>query len=106
MATLWSGLVSPCTYILDTNAHQILTRYLSSTLHEFAYAHLPVRSDSKGDYLKNLFKSDKFSYAIVTDIEKEDAFDEVVKAHNFDGILHTASPFHVSPKYPLADLKS
>lgn len=57
-----------------------------------------MRSSSKGDYLKNLYKSygdDKFSYAIVEDIEKEDAFDEVVKAGDFDGILHTASPFHV-----------
>jgi hypothetical protein len=54
-----------------------------------------VRSSAKGDYLTNLFKSDKFSYAIVEDIEKDDAFNEVVKSGNFDVIEHTASPFHV-----------
>ena len=30
---------------------------------------LPVRSDAKGEYLKELFKSDKFSYVIVADNE-------------------------------------
>ena len=33
-------------------------------------------------------------YVIVPDIEKENAFDEAVKG--VDGVLHTASPFHVS----------
>lgn len=36
----------------------------------------------------------QFSFVIVPDIEKEDAFDEAVKG--VDGVVHTASPFHVS----------
>ena len=61
-----------------------------------------VRSSNKGDYLVDLFKSDKFSYAIVEDIEKDDAFDQVIKSGNFDAIEHTASPFHVRDTKTLA----
>lgn len=58
---------------------------------------LPVRSPAKGKYLADYFKSPKFSYVIVEDIEKSDAFDEVVKSGNFEAIEHIASPFHVRP---------
>jgi len=54
-----------------------------------------VRSSSKGDQLKESLKSDKFSYEIVADIEKEGAFDEALKNHpEVTVFLHTASPFH------------
>ncbi|KAK6455654.1 dihydroflavonol-4-reductase [Scheffersomyces xylosifermentans] len=54
-----------------------------------------VRSASKGDQLKESLKSDKFSYEIVADIQKEGAFDEALKKHpEVTVFLHTASPFH------------
>lgn len=37
---------------------------------------------------------DKLETAIVPDIAKEGAFDEVVKTPGIDVVLHTASPFH------------
>ena len=73
-----------------------------------------VRSASKGDYLKGLFKDEgEFEYAIVADMGKvsgkhvhillelrvqEEAFDEVVKG--VDAVVHTASPFHFKVKHP------
>ncbi|KAF8305794.1 NAD(P)-binding protein [Clavulina sp. PMI_390] len=59
-----------------------------------------VRSQSKGEYLVNLYENHKgkFTYIIVPDIEKEDAFDEAVKG--VDGVLHTASPFHFKADDP------
>ena len=53
-----------------------------------------VRSDSKGEYLKQLFSKhgDKFSYTIVEDLEKPGAFDEAVK--DVSAVVHTGSPFH------------
>jgi nucleoside-diphosphate-sugar epimerase len=71
-----------------------------------------VRSVSKGDYLKQLFKNEgEFEYATVADMGKvsgkqlhmelrvqEGAFDEVVKG--VDAVVHTASPFHFKVKHP------
>jgi nucleoside-diphosphate-sugar epimerase len=75
-----------------------------------------VRSASKGDYLKDLFKDEgEFEYAIVADMGKvsgrlpdlifplelrvqEGAFDEVVKG--VDAVVHTASPFHFKVTHP------
>ncbi|KAK6457579.1 dihydroflavonol-4-reductase [Scheffersomyces xylosifermentans] len=54
-----------------------------------------VRSASKGDQLKESLKTDKFSYEVVPDIQKEGAFDEALKKHpEVTVFLHTASPFH------------
>lgn len=54
-----------------------------------------VRSNDKGDYLKELFEKQypgKFSYTIAEDLEAPGAFDEAVKG--VKAVLHTASPFH------------
>lgn len=54
-----------------------------------------VRSTKKGDDVKLWLKNDKFSYDIVEDISKPDAFDDFVKKHSDATVfLHTASPFH------------
>lgn len=56
-----------------------------------------VRSNGKGDYLKELFEKHypgKFSYTIAEDLEAPGAFDEAVKG--VQAVLHTASPFHFS----------
>ncbi len=67
-----------------------------------------VRSDEKGEkILKNHpdQPKDKLSYVIVGDIAKEDAFDEAVKSDPpFEGVLHTASPFHFNVTDPKKDL--
>lgn len=57
-----------------------------------------VRTESKGQYIQKLV-GDAFSYAIVPDLEKPDAFDDAVKL-NPDGILHMASPVTTSAKDP------
>ncbi|QFZ26176.1 Putative NADPH-dependent methylglyoxal reductase [Clavispora lusitaniae] len=54
-----------------------------------------VRSTEKGENLKKLLGSDKFSYEIVKDIVEPGAFDDFVKKHPEATVfLHTASPFH------------
>ncbi|KAI5969427.1 hypothetical protein CANMA_001494 [Candida margitis] len=52
-----------------------------------------VRSKEKGEYLSNLIKSDKFTYAVVPDIVKKGGFDEVLQENDsIDSFIHTASP--------------
>lgn len=53
-----------------------------------------VRSNEKGDYLRQVFKryDNRFGYIIAEDVEKPGVFDEAVKG--CEGVLHTASPFH------------
>lgn len=58
-----------------------------------------MRSAAKGDYLVKLYGSDKFSYVIVEDMGKDDAFDQAIQQGKFDAIEHVASPFLVSPNY-------
>lgn len=51
-----------------------------------------VRSKEKGEYLQELFKSfeGRFSYVIVKDIGKKDAFDAAIEGA--EGVAHIASP--------------
>lgn len=52
-----------------------------------------IRSEEKGEKLKKNLNSSKFTYVIIPDIIKEDAFDEVLKANpQITAFLHTASP--------------
>lgn len=64
-----------------------------------------ARSDAKGQKILSNHPDqpkEKLSYVIVEDIAKEDAFDEAVKSDPpFEGVLHTASPFH----YNVTDVK-
>ncbi|KAG8892742.1 methylglyoxal reductase (NADPH-dependent) gre2, partial [Tulasnella sp. 417] len=57
-----------------------------------------VRSESKTTFLREQFKaavdSDKLKFAIVEDITVPGAFDAVLRAYQFDVVLHTSSPFH------------
>ncbi|TBU38651.1 NAD(P)-binding protein [Dichomitus squalens] len=59
-----------------------------------------VRSKSKGQVLKEVFKTygETLEYVIVEDIAKEGAFDEAVV--DVDAIAHTASPFHITADDP------
>lgn len=52
-----------------------------------------VRTTAKGEYLVQQLGGDKFSYEIVTDLDKENCFDEAVAAHpEISVVLHVASP--------------
>ncbi|RLV94347.1 putative NADPH-dependent methylglyoxal reductase GRP2 [Spathaspora sp. JA1] len=52
-----------------------------------------VRSEAKGEELKSLVNSEKFSYEIVPSLVDEGAFDEALKKHpEVTVFLHTASP--------------
>jgi nucleoside-diphosphate-sugar epimerase len=69
-----------------------------------------VRSTEKGDKILHNHSGtpkSKLSYVIVKDIAVENAFDEAVKSDPpFEGVLHTASPFHfniVDPKKDFLD---
>lgn len=55
-----------------------------------------VRSDSKADYIKSLFKdaydAGRLDFAVVKNITVDDAFDAVLKSRTFDAVVHTSSP--------------
>ncbi|EGW32291.1 uncharacterized protein SPAPADRAFT_139567 [Spathaspora passalidarum NRRL Y-27907] len=52
-----------------------------------------VRSANKGEYLKELTQSNKFSYEVVSDISAPGAFDDALKKHpDVTVFIHTASP--------------
>ncbi|ODO08642.1 D-lactaldehyde dehydrogenase [Cryptococcus wingfieldii CBS 7118] len=54
-----------------------------------------VRSQEKGEYLRNLFEGlGQFEYAVVEDIAKDGVFDEAVKS--VDAVAHLASPFYTA----------
>lgn len=83
--------------ILVTGASGFVAAWVCKTLLENSFEVVgTVRTADKGDYLvkklKDLVPAGKFSYIVVEDIGKADAFDEAVKG--VDAIMHTASPFH------------
>ncbi|KAF8304367.1 NAD-binding protein [Clavulina sp. PMI_390] len=87
--------------ILVTGASGFLATHCAAQLLADGYEVVgTVRSQSKGEYLVNLYENykGKFTFVIVPDIEKEDAFDEAIKG--VDGVLHTASPFHFRAEDP------
>ncbi|KIO32648.1 hypothetical protein M407DRAFT_18408 [Tulasnella calospora MUT 4182] len=86
-------IASPPAKVLVTGASGFIAAWVCKTLLDKGYSVVgTVRSESKGDYLKDLFKDfgDKFSYIIVKDIDKEGAFDQAVVG--VDAVEHTASP--------------
>ncbi|RDX46146.1 NAD(P)-binding protein [Lentinus brumalis] len=87
--------------VLVTGANGYVAAWVVKALLEQGFAvRGTVRSDSKANHLRSLFKSygDKLEFAIVNDIVKEGAFDEAVKG--VDAIAHTASPFHTHAEDP------
>ena len=84
--------------ILLTGANGYVAVYAAKDLLEKGYSVVgTVRSASKGDELVKLFSQygDKFSYALVPDIAKPGAFDQVIKEGKYDGVAHAASPVNV-----------
>ncbi|KAG8951126.1 methylglyoxal reductase (NADPH-dependent) gre2 [Tulasnella sp. 424] len=85
--------VTPPAKVLVTGATGYIAVWVCKTLLDKGYSVVgTVRSDSKGEKLKELFKNydDKFSYAIVEDISKDGAFDKAVVG--VDAVQHMASP--------------
>ncbi|KAG8951125.1 methylglyoxal reductase (NADPH-dependent) gre2 [Tulasnella sp. 424] len=79
--------------VLVTGATGYIAVWVCKTLLDKGYSVVgTVRSDSKGEKLKELFKNynDKFSYVIVEDISKDGAFDKAVVG--VDAVQHLASP--------------
>ncbi|KAH6690196.1 ketoreductase [Verticillium dahliae] len=66
-----------------------------------------VRSEDKAQKIRDDYKdlaAGRLTVAIVPDIAREDAFDEVVKSPGLEAVLHTASPFHFNFTDPKKDL--
>lgn len=57
-----------------------------------------VRSESKSQYLRRKFSKfvdeGKLTFAVVQDIAVPGALEEVLKAKEFDAVMHTSSPYH------------
>ncbi|KDN45793.1 hypothetical protein RSAG8_04626, partial [Rhizoctonia solani AG-8 WAC10335] len=81
--------------ILLTGANGYLAVHAIKNLLERGYTVVgTVRSEPKGEELVKLFPSHagKLSYAVVPNIVKAGAFDQVIKEGNFDAVAHAASP--------------
>lgn len=65
-----------------------------------------VRSEDKAQKIREAYKDagERLDIAIVPDIAREDAFDEVVKTPGLEAVLHTASPFHFNWSDPQREL--
>ncbi|CAE6452185.1 unnamed protein product, partial [Rhizoctonia solani] len=81
--------------VLLTGANGYYAVYVIRELLERGYTVVgTVRSEPKGEELVKLFPSHagKISYAVVPNIVKAGAFDQVLKEGNFDAVAHAASP--------------
>ncbi|QRV82056.1 NADPH-dependent aldehyde reductase ARI1 [Ceratobasidium sp. AG-Ba] len=59
-----------------------------------------VRSPAKGEEMKKLFAEygQRLRYAVVSDITQPEAFDQVMKEYEFNGVAHAASPVNAQPR--------
>jgi hypothetical protein len=56
-----------------------------------------VRSEEKAQLIRDAYRDkteNELKVVLVPDASQENAFDEVVKDHGLEVVLHTASPFH------------
>ncbi|KAH6887185.1 D-lactaldehyde dehydrogenase [Coprinopsis sp. MPI-PUGE-AT-0042] len=87
------AVVKPQSKILVTGSNGYIGMWIvHSLLEKGYYVRAVVRSPEKGKHMQNHFKAhgDRLELAIVPDMAKEGAFDEVVK--DVEGVVHTASP--------------
>ncbi|CAN8103643.1 unnamed protein product [Discula destructiva] len=96
------------TKVLLTGGSGFIAAHVLETLLARGYSVITtVRSQEKAQKIHDAHADlgkDKLETAIVPDIAKEDAFDEVVKTPGIDFVLHTASPFHFKITDPQKDL--
>jgi len=91
--------------ILVTGASGFLATHITAELLKEGYTVVgTVRSTEKGEYLVKQFDNfgDKFTFVIVPDVEKENAFDEAVKG--VSGIAHVATTTGVDPNVVIPDV--
>lgn len=82
---------------LSTNSYRQLIAHVLEQLLALGHTVVTtVRSEDKASQIRHAHKNeaDRLQVAIVPDIAKLDAFDEVVKTPGLDVVIHTASPFH------------
>lgn len=91
---------SSASRILLTGANGFLGYQITKALLERGHTVVgTVRSESKTKYLKEKFSKftsgdeAKLKFAIVEDIAKPGVFDEVLRTHQFDAIIHSSSPY-------------
>ncbi|KAK6198930.1 protein induced by osmotic stress [Scheffersomyces amazonensis] len=82
------------TTVLISGATGFIAQHIISQLLAKGYKVVgSVRSTQKGEGLVKIFENSNFSYEVVPILEKEGAFDEVLKKHPSATVfLHTASP--------------
>lgn len=95
--------VPPPARVLVTGANGYIAVWVVKTLLDRGYSvRGTVRSESKTEHLRKIFKSEidsgKLELIIVEDITVPGAFDDAVK--DVDAIEHTASPFHFKADDP------
>ncbi|RLV95735.1 putative NADPH-dependent methylglyoxal reductase GRP2 [Spathaspora sp. JA1] len=92
--TLQTKSLHRMTSIFVSGANGFIAQHIVKQLLEKGYNVVgTVRSASKGEDLKKLTQSEKFSYEVVPDIGAVGAFDEALKKHpEVSVFLHTASP--------------
>jgi NADPH-dependent methylglyoxal reductase len=84
----------------------VAAHVLIATLNKGYEVVATVRNQEKAEQTKTALSSrlgdkiSKLSFHIVPEIEADDAFDEVIKAHQFVAVLHTATPFHLKAYVP------
>lgn len=87
--------MAPAGNVLLTGANGFLASQVLSGLIERNYHVIAtVRSAKKGQEIINLHPTwkDSITFAYIADIAAPNAYDEVLKDHTFDYIIHTASP--------------
>ncbi|KAG9006951.1 methylglyoxal reductase (NADPH-dependent) gre2 [Tulasnella sp. 427] len=98
---------SPLTVLL-TGANGYLGYQITKALLERGHTVVgTIRSATKARYLRERFSqfdSSKLNFAVVEDIAKPGAFDDVLKSHNFEAVIHSSSPFVVDAKDVEPDL--
>ncbi|KAI0082031.1 D-lactaldehyde dehydrogenase [Panus rudis PR-1116 ss-1] len=83
--------------VLVTGANGFVAVWLvRKLLQDGYYVRGTIRSPTKGDYLKKLFRAfeDRLELVVIPDFLKDGAFDDAVK--DVDAIEHTASPYTIA----------
>lgn len=97
--------IGPDSLVVVTGASGFLAVHCVHQLLERGHrVRATVRSTDKGDYLRQLFDKrhpGKFEYVVAEDLETPGVFDDAVR--DADGVLHTASPFHMNTEVGLTD---
>ncbi|KAB5527978.1 hypothetical protein GE09DRAFT_410038 [Coniochaeta sp. 2T2.1] len=101
-----NGSPSPGKVLLTGGTGFIASHILDQLLAHGYTVVATVRSKEKGPSLRSSLPESctNFDFVVVEDITKEGAFDEAVTSTPpFNYVIHTASPYHLNPRDPVAD---